>query len=189
VNWLAHLYLSEPSAEFRLGNILPDLAPARELTGLVPEIQRGIACHHRIDAFTDRHPLVRQTVNLIAPPHRRYASIVVDLYFDHLLASAWSDFSATPLQTFVHESYDSFVPFYPILPEPTPEILRRMVAQDWLCSYVTIDGLELALKRVGARFKTPVDMVPAVAQLQTHEAQVRANFRIFLEELREHLRR
>jgi acyl carrier protein phosphodiesterase len=34
MNWLAHLHLSEASPAFRLGNILPDLAPAPELAHL-----------------------------------------------------------------------------------------------------------------------------------------------------------
>jgi acyl carrier protein phosphodiesterase len=34
MNWLAHLYLSEPSAEFRVGNLLPDLTGADKLVDL-----------------------------------------------------------------------------------------------------------------------------------------------------------
>ncbi|MEI9895635.1 MAG: hypothetical protein WDN28_17535 [Chthoniobacter sp.] len=61
MNWLAHLYLSEPNAAFRLGNLLPDLASATALAGLPGEFQAGIQRHRRIDAFTDRHPVFRRS--------------------------------------------------------------------------------------------------------------------------------
>ena len=32
MNWLAHLYLSEPTPAFRIGNLLPDLAAAPVLS-------------------------------------------------------------------------------------------------------------------------------------------------------------
>lgn len=34
MNWLAHLYLSEPNPEFRLGNLLADIATDQSLASL-----------------------------------------------------------------------------------------------------------------------------------------------------------
>ncbi|WP_395734591.1 hypothetical protein [Prosthecobacter sp.] len=62
MNWLAHLYLSEPEVEFRVGNLLPDWVGPWEMVGLAEGFQRGIARHRRIDAFTDAHPVVRREV-------------------------------------------------------------------------------------------------------------------------------
>src|SRR5438045_1806563 len=71
MNWLAHIHLSEPSAAFRLGNVLPDMVGARELAALPAEFQRGAKCHHRIDAFTDVHPRFRQSVARLSSRSRR----------------------------------------------------------------------------------------------------------------------
>jgi acyl carrier protein phosphodiesterase len=57
MNWLAHLHLSEPNPEFRLGNLLADIATKQSLASLPAAFQRGITQHRRIDAFTDSHPL------------------------------------------------------------------------------------------------------------------------------------
>jgi acyl carrier protein phosphodiesterase len=40
MNWLAHLLLSEPTAEHRLGNILGDLVKGKERDNLNPIIRR-----------------------------------------------------------------------------------------------------------------------------------------------------
>jgi acyl carrier protein phosphodiesterase len=45
MNWLAHLFLSESSPEFRLGNLLPDLLEKNSLSDFGPEVQRGIEFH------------------------------------------------------------------------------------------------------------------------------------------------
>jgi acyl carrier protein phosphodiesterase len=42
MNWLAHLFLSEPDSAFRIGNLLPDLIPVHTLASLRTEFQRGI---------------------------------------------------------------------------------------------------------------------------------------------------
>src|SRR4051794_25859022 len=56
MNWLAHLFLSEPDTDFRLGNLLADSIARAERPSLPQNFQRGIHQHIKIDAFTDTHP-------------------------------------------------------------------------------------------------------------------------------------
>lgn len=187
LNWLAHIYLSEPTPEFRLGNILPDFLRANELRHLSPEIQRGIACHHRIDAFTDRHPLVRQSICRIPPPHRRFASVLVDMIYDHFLAANWSKYSDTSLPSFTAEIYRAFAPLAPHLPKAVTFALHRMSAQDWLSSYATLPGIELALSRISARFSRPVNLTLALPAIEKNYDALHADFREFFPALEGHI--
>src|SRR4026208_598678 len=108
MNWLAHLYLSEPTPAFRIGNLLPDLVPASELVDLPGDFRRGVEQHRRIDAFTDSHPIVRRSMNRVSPPFRRFAGVLVDVFYDHILAREWNSFSSGPLSEFAQEVYSSF---------------------------------------------------------------------------------
>src|SRR5215831_7568936 len=103
MNWLAHLYLSGASAQFRIGNLLPDLTSASRLVGFPELYQQGIRCHREIDHFTDTHPRVRSCVSRFPAPYRRYAGILTDVYFDHLLARDWLKYSEIPLFEFIDE--------------------------------------------------------------------------------------
>src|SRR5436190_1321401 len=105
VNWLAHLILSEPSPAFRIGNLLPDILPWSELRAMPAKYQGGIECHrvidcfadshpifqggiecHRvIDCFADSHPIFRRSMARIDAPFRRYAGILIDIFYDHFL--------------------------------------------------------------------------------------------------------
>jgi acyl carrier protein phosphodiesterase len=184
VNWLAHIYLSEPTPEFRLGNILPDFARPNELQHLPAEIQRGIVCHHRIDAFTDRHPIVRKSICRIPTPHRRFAPILIDLIYDHFLAANWSEFSEIPLKTFNAEVYQSFQVLAVQLPKFIVEALAHMAEQDWLTSYSTLDGVELALARISKRFSKPVDLCAGFSDIESNYDAIEIDFRAFFPELR-----
>src|SRR4051812_17048427 len=97
MNWLAHLLLSEKTPAFWLGNLLPDLVSATVLRSLPPEFQPGIRRHLQIDAFTDSHPLFRQSILRLDPDFRRYGGIIIDILYDHFLASEWERFAAGTL--------------------------------------------------------------------------------------------
>src|SRR5262245_37378391 len=105
MNWLAHLLLSEPSAAFRIGNVLPDILSLAELRCLPAEYLAGAECHWRIDAFTDSHPVFRRSMARLTPPHRRFGGVLMDLFYDHFLAVDWSSHASVPLEQFAQSVY------------------------------------------------------------------------------------
>jgi acyl carrier protein phosphodiesterase len=183
MNWLAHVHLSEPSATFRLGNVLPDLVPARELTTLAAGYQRGIECHRRIDAFTDAHPCFRRSVARMPSEFRRYGGIIVDVLYDHFLSVSWNEHARQPLRRCVDEFYESFDPHRAALPSSVWPILERMREQDWLGSYGDLAGVHTALQRIGRRLRKPRDLGGCVEGLEAGYAGFQADFREFFPEI------
>ncbi len=187
MNWLAHLYLSEPSPAFRIGNLLPDLLPLPALQSLEPEMQRGVEQHRRIDAFTDSHALVRASICRIEPPFRRFGGILTDVFFDHFLARQWAAFSNQPLTDFVEEVYGSFTTHQAQIPFEAHAALQHMEANDWLRSYQHLDGLSRALHRIGRRFRRPVPLDEAMPLFERHYEAFQADFAAFFPELVVHV--
>ncbi len=168
MNWLAHLYLSEPTAEYRIGNLLPDILPAGELRAMPAEFSEGIQCHRLIDAFTDAHPVVRRSIARLGSDYRRVGGIVVDVVYDHLLAVGWERYSPVRLEDFAQEFYQSVETLGERL---SPNVLagfRRMRADNWLCSYQTVEGVETALRRIEMRMRRPVKLAEAVGVLRAN---------------------
>lgn len=62
-----------------------------------------------------------------------------------------------------------------------------MQAGDWLCSYRDVEGIAVALRRIGARFRWPFDLAPAVAVLERDHDALRADFAAFFPELVTHV--
>jgi len=188
MNWLAHLLLSEPTSAFRIGNLLPDMLPLAELACLPAEFQRGATCHRRIDAFTDAHPVVRRSRNRFSPTFRRFAGILTDMFYDHVLARDWHRYSSVPLPDFVGEVHASFDLHRDDLSPSTYAGLQHMRAGNWLNSYGEMTGLRTALERIGSRFRRPVNLGDAAAELELHYQPLCADFAEFFPELEAHVR-
>lgn len=183
MNWLAHTLLSENSAAFRLGNLLPDFLGVIELAQLDPRFAAGVACHQWIDGFTDRHPVVRRSVRRFSTGYRRVAPVLVDVFCDHFLSADWGHYAVESLETFVAAVYQSFETHHSHLPESLRPLLRRMCAEDWLCSYRDFDGLRRTLARMEKRFRRRVDLVGGLVELERNYAELRGDFREFFPEL------
>jgi acyl carrier protein phosphodiesterase len=187
MNWLAHLYLSRPDAAFRLGNLLPDILPRPALLSLPRDFQGGIAQHRQIDAFTDTHPVFRQSIRRVDPAFRRYGGILCDLFYDHFLARDWQLYSSEPLPDFIQAVYNSMDDFQPALPPEANARLEQIRNADWLGSYQSLEGLARALERMGTRLKRPVMLAQSLPSLEKNYASFHADFRQFFPAIRSYL--
>lgn len=186
MNWLAHVLLSEPTPAFRIGNLLPDLMSASELAALPATFQRGIACHRSIDAFTDKHPVVRRSIQRVSPKYRRFAPILVDVFYDHFLSASWKQYCPQQLDQFLADTYASFDTQRDQLPRIVFGHLHQMRTQNWLGSYQDFVGIRLTLERISRRFQRQVVLGAAVAELEDNHETLRADFEEFFPALRAH---
>lgn len=188
MNWLAHLYLSEDDPEFRVGNLLPDLASAAKLAGLPEGFQRGIRCHRKIDRFTDDHPRFKSCVSRFPKPFRRYGGVLTDIYFDHFLARYWSQYSTVPLAQFIDEVYRDIETCLPDVPSEVVPHLLRMRDDNWLATYDTLAGIRAILQRVSCRLRRYFDLSASMPIFEQHQSEFLDDFREFFPELVAHLR-
>ncbi len=192
MNWLAHLLLSEPDVESRLGNLLADLVKGKARAALPPGVRRGIACHQAIDAFTDSHPVVHRSKRRIGEAHGRFAGILVDIFYDHFLARDWPRYAGGSLDEFTASVYAAFDAYAAsALPEEARELLRRLREGDLLGSYRHVSGIEAALERLSrrleARWGRRIGLGRAVAELEAHYDAFGRDFAEFFPELRTHV--
>lgn len=189
MNWLAHLLLSEEDVESRIGNILADVVKGKARKALSPGIQRGISCHHAIDAFTDFHLEVGQCRELISEDFRRYAGIILDVFFDYLLAQNWSQFTNLDRQSFISSIYQSFAEYNGPLPDPVPDLFERLVREDWLTTYTHLEGVELVLDRISRRLQRKVNLAASMEDLLRNYDQLNQRFCRFFPDLNAYILR
>jgi len=188
MNWLAHLFLSEPTPAFRIGNLLPDLVSTPALSGLPPEFLRGVQQHRRIDAFTDSHAIFRRSVARVKPEFRRFGGILIDIFYDHFLSRDWPNLSPIPLPAFVDEVYASFEIHQHEIPTEAYAHLERMKSANWLCAYGDLSGVSITLGRIGLRLRRPVPLANAISALEDDYADFQDDFAAFFPLLRSHVR-
>ncbi len=145
MNFLAHIYLSGGINEVMIGNFIGDYVKGKGYENFSPEIQRGILLHRKIDSYTDKHPLVRMSTARFKPCYQRYASVVIDVVYDHYLACMWDDYSDVPLATYVDQVHAYLLKNYFTLPRRVKAFLPFLIKSRRLENYKYLPGVERSL--------------------------------------------
>ena len=159
MNWLAHLRLSPADSLVRIGNLAGDFVRGFDIGQLHPDMQRGIEQHRAVDRFVDAHPVFRRSRERLRPDFRRFAGVVLDVFYDHYLARDWhlhGDGGA--LRDFVDQVHDELHQHRDLLPPQLAAIAPRLTQQRWLGHYDTVDGVDQVLRAMAhrARRATPL---------------------------------
>src|SRR4051812_25190324 len=100
MNFLAHAFLAFGHTDVMLGSMMGDFVKGPLDNRHPPDILRGLTLHRRVDTYTDAHATVALSRSRISPARRRYAGILIDLFYDHYLAANWQQYSTEPLDQF-----------------------------------------------------------------------------------------
>ncbi|MEA1607579.1 acyl carrier protein phosphodiesterase [Pseudomonas spirodelae] len=182
MNYLAHLHLGGDAPAQLLGSLYGDFVKG-PLAGQWPaDIEAAIRLHRCIDVFTDSHPLQLQARARFPAERRRYAGILLDVFFDHCLALNWADYAAEPLPIFTGRVYQ-VLNSEPRLPERLALIAPRMAAQDWLGSYREFAVLAQVVAGIDRRLSRPGLLIGGLVELQQLYQPLLADFQQFYPEL------
>jgi acyl carrier protein phosphodiesterase len=184
LNYLAHLYLARHSDDAMLGALLGDFVKPHSGAQFSAETDMEIVIHRKVDAFTDSHPLVLQAKQSFAGPSRRYAGILLDVFYDHVLATHWAQYSDVALDQFILRFYQTLRNKAEILPPRLAHAAPYMIEQDWLGSYSTFAGVDIAVRRISTRLSKNGDvMIEALRDLEANYAAFSDGFHAFFPEL------
>ncbi len=184
MNYLAHTWLARHSDDAMLGGLLGDFVHGQvALLDWPQEVTQEILLHRRIDRFTDTHPAVT-AVRAGFGDLRRFAGIVLDVYFDHLLARDWSRWNDAPLSAFTSRVYRVLEARRDALPPRLQRIAPHMAAEDWLGNYRHRDAVDGTIRGISTRLSRNGDKLRACLPiLRAHEAEADAAFDVFFPEL------
>ena len=183
MNFLAHLLLAGDEPEAIKGALLGDFVKGR-LDKIKPaELRHGIMLHRKIDVFTDAHALTLISRNRFSGNLRRYAGIVVDLAYDHFLATKWTSYCQTPLADFTTKVYRVLLAHRSSFEGRSLTVMERMTEQDWLGSYVSRENVGSALAAISRRLSRPNPLARCELQLANAYAGLEEDFASFFPEL------
>ena len=177
MNYLAHLFLSKPTAESLIGNLAGDFVKGALGDRFPPAIAEGIRHHRRVDAFTDAHPSVAAFRRVLIPEHGHYARVISDMFFDHFLAVDFERWAGESLPSFLLRTYALIDPHVDELPGRLRFVYPRM--RDWLPSYATIEGIHIALTNLSFRLSRRPHLETATRHLIDSRAELQRRFDAF----------
>lgn len=186
MNHLAHALLAGDEDELRLGGMLGDFVHGKlDPEQFPPRVIEGIRLHRAIDVFTDAHAEVAAARSLLPPPYRRYGGILLDIWFDHLLARHFMRWSAQPLDAYSDGLRVLLHRHDTLLPDGLKRFLAYMDMHDLPAAYAEREQIGRALQGVSGRLSRANPVGTALPVLTELEQPLRAHFEAFFPQLRD----
>lgn len=181
MNYLAHALLAGPAIADRVGGIAGDFVKGVLPGALPPDLAAGVALHRAIDQWADTHPAFRASRARVSAERRRYGGILVDVFYDHLLAKHWSRYHSAPLEHFTRGLYSDAALLLRDLPSRFAQVLPLMQSDDWLAAYREPVAVGFALDGMSRRHvRQPNPLLGALAELDRDYAGFEADFLRFM---------
>lgn len=188
MNFLAHAYLATQDEALIVGGVIGDWIKGY-LPGVLPaDLARGVAMHRAIDAHAETCPAFQTSRQRVMAPRRRYAGILVDMFYDHLLARDWRQYHAQPLHEFCRAVYAGLAARRQDLPAGLIPHLALMAEEDWLGSYASISGLSAVLARMSRRARHGAPLLGGEAELLENLEGFEADFQAWHHEAQSFVR-
>lgn len=176
MNFLAHIYLSGNNDLIKVGNFVADWIKGNDYLKYPPDIQKGILIHRSIDSYTDHHKTVRQSKSRLTEKYRKYAGIIIDIFYDHYLANEWHIFCDIPLDAYAEELNKTFKRHIHYFPEEIQDFFPRFMKNRWIESYGTLEGIEAVLNGMSKHTSLPDHTETAMEILRKHYSDFRFEF-------------
>ncbi len=145
---------------------------------------RGILLHRQIDVFTDAHPAFAAARERLDPAFRRYAGILLDLFFDHFLAQSFGQLTGRNLGVFAGVTYGNLRAHWHMLPRSLQRFARYQERHNLLTNYADEACLSMVLEAVSGRFKRTNPLADGLGQLQKHRGSLEADFLLLFDDLK-----
>ncbi|MEJ2519485.1 MAG: ACP phosphodiesterase [Desulfuromonadales bacterium] len=189
MNYLVHLYLSGPDPEHQIGGLMGDFVKGPLADRYPVRIRQGLHLHRRIDSFAHDHPDTRSSRQRLPDRYGHGRGIIIDIFYDHFLASAWSAYSVEPLPVYAARIYQLLQTYHDQLPPALRVVAPRMIAHNWLVSYQHRQAVGRALQRLAQRLSRPLPLAEAVGDLARQEDDFLGDFHRFMASARRFAKR
>lgn len=185
MNYLAHLYLSEPTPLAWSGSLMGDFVKGSVPTIFPEELSRHLKLHRHIDSLTQRSEIFQTSRRRLDPRFRYARSVLVDVFYDHFLACYWDEYSDQSLAEFSQDVYRGLQSCYDLLSPGLQQQLPRMIEYDWLTSYRKPEIVQRVLQRLEERIKHKIPLAAGFSQLELWRDDLENDFAAFMQEAKQ----
>ncbi len=185
MNYLAHLYLSDPNPLAWSGSLMGDFVKGAVPTTFPVELSRHLKLHRYIDSFTQRSETFQHSRRRLDVDLRHGRSVLIDVFYDHFLACFWDDYSNQSLADFAQDVYRGLQSCYDHLSPGLQQQLPRMIEHDWLTAYRKPEVVQRVLQRLEERINHKLPIASGFPQLELWRDELEVDFATFMQEVKQ----
>ena len=180
MNFLFHLYLSGNDQELLVGNFMGDFVKGRLSQGdYPPKILDGLLLHRKIDSFAQVNSSFQTSRRRLPERFGLYRGILVDMFYDHFLASQWSTWSRRSFEEYLHWVRIVVNHHLDLMPDQLQEFCP-VICNELLPSYRTVPGIGAALSRMSRHVSRNNPLAEGTTELERQYEQLKADFETFM---------
>src|SRR5438309_6996137 len=147
-------------------------------------IQKGIRLHRAIDTFTDTHEATKTAMNFFKTPYRLYSGPIVDVVYDHFLATDQTIFPGETLLAFSKDVYRQLEKQAAHLPPNFARMFYYMKSENWLWNYRLEQGIHQSLRGLVRRATYITESETAFQLFQQHYAALHTCYARFMPDVK-----
>ena len=163
--------------------MISDFVKGRKKLDLPSEIQKGVELHRFIDHWTDQHAVTRELKTIFKPVYGLYSAPIIDVLYDHFLATDLEHFTIDRLDRFASETYTHLNDFTDHFPERFARMFPYMREQNWLYHYHSFYGVHQSLGGLKRRALYIDDIQPAFQLFEQEYKTIKAGYSMFFPDL------
>lgn len=122
MNHLAHLLVTPAHPCGWVGALLGDIVKGELGKTLAPDLRHALQLHRAVDTYTDNHPAVKTSKQRLGSDFRLISGVMIDVYYDYILANNFDRFCAKPLDLFCQDVYRGLS----LVDGPLPQLLDHL---------------------------------------------------------------
>ncbi len=182
MNYLAHLFFSDPEPLAWAGSLMGDFVKGPLDNKLPAQLARHIRLHRRLDSYTRDSQPFQTSRRRIDPRFRHGRSVMVDVFYDHLLASQWDSYHPQPLAEFSQQVYAGLNEVFELLSPGLQQILPHMTERNWLFSYRQERVMQRVLQRLEERIGHRLPLAEGYSELSRVRTGLESDFAQFMDQ-------
>lgn len=141
MNFLTTLYFAQDNTEgMATGLIVGNAAKPNYLSKYNVDILKGILLETKIREFSEKNEFFINSCLRLSTKYAKHKNYVVNIFYDHLLASNWQKYSGQNLEEFAEKLYQLFVDNISLYPYKIRKYTPEMVSKKWITGLTTLDG-------------------------------------------------
>lgn len=151
MNHLVNLYLSRTLGEKMLGCMIGEIVRTSNTNKYSQEIIDGIELNKKISAFVKAHPIYEKSKSKLNSKYSKHAGRIIDIFYDHFLATNWSTYSNETLEEFAKDAYQFIEARHAILPYKLRKLISVMICDNWLVNFSSVNGTHMYMREITRR--------------------------------------
>ncbi|PIE38601.1 MAG: hypothetical protein CSA54_00100, partial [Gammaproteobacteria bacterium] len=185
MNFLAHTRFAFSRPALIAGQVAGDFVRGSDLSAFSERVRQGIRLHRRLDAWTDRHPIIGELRPHFVEPRRRFAGIIIDVLFDHWLARHWDAISDDSLEQHAALVDAALLAHRNELPADARRFTRVLHERGILVGNRELAHIALTLERLASRSAAFASLAVPASRLEELVALTEGPFEAFFPEAEE----